>query len=52
MAECKHPISELVGTAEGIRCRACGALLAAMPAVEAPEEEKPKKKGGKKNAGK
>ena len=39
--DCKHDISQLIGTAEGIRCKACGKLFKGMPTqtveVTAPE---------------
>lgn len=39
--DCKHDISQLIGTAEGIRCKACGKLFKAMPTkkVEIPAPE-------------
>jgi hypothetical protein len=47
MSECKHELKHLVGMADGIHCKACGAVLKAQPAAEPM-----KKKGGKKNADK
>lgn len=47
--ECKHELKHLVGMADGIHCKACGAVLKALPAAE-PKKAEPKKKGGKKNA--
>lgn len=48
MAECKHELKDLIGMADGIHCRACGAVLQSMPARE--EKKEPAKKEGKKNA--
>lgn len=48
MAECKHELKHLVGMADGIHCKACGAVLKSLPAAE----KKEPKKGGKKNADK
>ena len=47
--ECKHELKHLVGMADGIHCKACGAILKEVPAAE-PAKEKPEKKEGKKNA--
>lgn len=56
---CEHPITALVGMADGVHCTKCGAVFKAVPVKivatieeqqpEAAAEEKPKK-GGKKNA--
>ena len=57
---CKHPLEQLMGTADGIVCRACGAVFKDFAEIEAlnkPEEEKsaeaaetaPKKARKKKN---
>lgn len=53
---CKHENHMLTGTADGIRCRGCGAVFHSLEdlAGERPEElkeqeKKPPKKGGKKN---
>lgn len=46
MAECKHELKDLVGMADGIHCKACGAVFRT---VEEARAEKPKKEG-KKNA--
>lgn len=51
---CKHENHMLIGTADGIRCRGCGAVFHSLDELrgERPEEQekKPPKKGGKKNA--
>ena len=63
---CNHDIKDLIGTSEGIKCRACGktfktfAEIHGKKAEEKPEpvaeeekdeaEEKPKKRGGRKAA--
>ncbi len=47
--ECKHELKHLVGMADGIHCKACGAILKELPAAESKKAE-PKKKEGKKNA--
>lgn len=53
MTECEHPIEALVGMADGVHCTKCGTVLKAVPVrAEAAAEEKSKKKGGKKDAGK
>lgn len=49
MADCKHELKNLVGMADGIHCKACGAILKELPAAE-PKKAEPKKKEGKKNA--
>lgn len=58
---CKHDISQLIGTAEGIRCKTCGQLFKTMPtqkieipaAEPAPEKtEEPEKAPAKKTAAK
>ena len=46
--ECKHELKHLVGMADGIHCKACGAILKELPAAE-PKKDEPKKEG-KKNA--
>ena len=55
---CRHEQAQLVGTAEGIRCRACGRIFASFEELErerAPVSEKPEpvseksKKGRKKS---
>ena len=51
MFECKHDLSYLMGTADGIVCRKCGALFSSMdeiypkkaPAEDAAPAEKPKR---------
>lgn len=48
MADCKHELKDLVGMADGIHCKACGAVFRT---VEEAQAEKPKKEK-KKNAGK
>lgn len=49
--ECKHELKDLVGMADGIHCKACGAILDKLPAAEKAEPKKPApKKGGKTNA--
>ena len=59
--DCKHDISQLIGTAEGIKCKACGQLFKAMPAqkIKAPvaepvpeKTEEPEKAPAKKTAAK
>lgn len=46
---CKHPIESLIGTAEGITCRACGEQFKSLWEVYPKEEpEKPAKKVKKK----
>ncbi|MBO5971365.1 MAG: hypothetical protein J6S14_23065 [Clostridia bacterium] len=52
---CKHDISLLIGTADGIRCKGCGQVFKQMPGqtveVKAPAEtapEEPKKEPAKK----
>lgn len=47
MAECKHELKDLVGMADGIHCKACGAIF---KTIEEAQEKKPEKKEGKKNA--
>ncbi len=58
MAECKHEMQWLMGTADGITCRKCGKQFKSFEEIEAenkpaaePEEpkaaEKPAKKPGK-----
>jgi hypothetical protein len=39
--DCKHDISQLIGTAEGIKCKACGQLFKAIPTqkIKAPVAE-------------
>ena len=51
MADCKHELKDLVGMADGIHCKACGAVFRKMEDVQ-PAAEKPAKKKEKKNAGK
>ena len=34
MAECKHDLKDLVGMADGIHCKACGAIRKELPAAE------------------
>lgn len=46
--ECKHELKHLVGMADGIHCKACGAILKELPPAE-PKKGEPKKEG-KKNA--
>jgi len=46
--ECKHELKHLVGMADGIHCKACGAILKELPAAESKKAEP--KKEGKKNA--
>lgn len=53
--DCKHDISQLIGTADGIRCKACGQLFKSMPKqkVEIPapvKEAEPEKAPEKKTA--
>lgn len=40
--DCKHNISQLIGTADGIKCRGCGTVFKTMP-TQAVILEKPKK---------
>ena len=56
---CKHPTNALIGTAEGIVCRVCGAKFttfeeihanAEAPAKDSAETEKPRKGRKKKDA--
>ena len=56
MAECKHELKHLVGMADGIHCKACGAVFKSMeeirpakPVEKSTENEAPKKEV-KKNA--
>ena len=47
MANCKHDLSFLMGTADGIVCRACGRVFkdfAEIQGADAPAPEKPAKK--------
>lgn len=47
MANCKHDLSFLMGTADGIVCRACGRVFkdfAEIQGVDAPVPEKPAEK--------
>jgi len=47
MANCKHDLPFLMGTADGIVCRACGRVFkdfAEIPGVDAPAPEKPAEK--------
>lgn len=46
--ECKHELKHLVGMADGIHCKACGAILKELPAAESKKAEP--KKEAKKNA--
>lgn len=51
---CKHPLEQLMGTADGIVCRACGAVFKDFAEIEAlnkpePEKPEPKKARKKKN---
>ena len=53
MADCKHELKDLVGMADGIHCKACGAVFKTLPSAKPEPEAKPApapKKGGKKNA--
>lgn len=54
MNNCKHELKDLVGMADGIHCKACGAILDKLPEKPAAEKAEPKKlapkKGGKTNA--
>ena len=51
--DCNHDITQLIGTAEGIKCKACGQLFKAMPTqkIKAPAAEPaPEKTADKKTA--
>lgn len=51
--DCKHDISQLIGTADGIRCKRCGQLFKTMPTqkIEVPAAEPtPEKTAEKKTA--
>lgn len=47
---CKHDISMLMGTKDGIVCRNCGAVFTSMAEIK-PPEEKPKRARKKANDG-
>ena len=50
MADCKHELKDLIGMADGIHCRNCGAVFKDIPKpVETSTENAPKKEA-KKNA--
>jgi hypothetical protein len=51
MANCKHDLPFLMGTADGIVCRACGRVFkdfAEIQGVDAPAPEKPAEKAAEK----
>ena len=51
MSKCKHDLRALMGTADGIVCRACGAVFKSFEEIEAsrkPEAEKPAEEAPKK----
>ena len=41
---CKHELKDLVGLADGIKCRSCGKMFADFKEVEKDRKEKPAKK--------
>ena len=55
---CRHELNQLVGTADGVLCRACGKLFPTFSELErdrepeknAPEPERPKRVRKKKEA--
>lgn len=53
MAECKHELKYLVGMADGIHCKACGAVLKEIPQAgdnKPAQKAATPKKGGRTNA--
>lgn len=47
MTMCEHDLKDLVGTADGIVCKACGKTFKSMAEVEKDRKPKPKKRRAK-----
>lgn len=46
--DCKHELQDLIGLAEGIKCRKCGKLFKDFNELEKDRKPKKKKKGDEK----